>query len=232
VKGPIRTSGQPESLDTHRNPEAQRNRHRRKRESKQHKTRSTEPGGKATLTDSPVGKDNDSIIGLDALKDVVDSEDEDLAPEGEVTEMVKAADRRNRDRVERAKASEHKLISKYLPMTVDEFLPSKIPGPDDAFRPPAWLMEAVKSVATAKAPVPKAPPVMFDLSEEVVCFNTDLLKDSNLSLQHLLSQHQDTTPGFGSDFRPLDQLEAILGKHPNFGFFAEVLAKGMDYRFT
>jgi hypothetical protein len=143
--------------------------------------------------------------------------------------MVKAADRRNQDRVERVNTSDQKLISKYLPMTVDEFLPSKIPGPGDAFRPPAWLMEAVKSVATAKAP---APPVMFDLSEEAVRFNTDFLKDRNLSLQHLLSQHQDTTLGFGSEFCPLDQLEAILGKHPNFGFYAKVLANSMDYRLT
>jgi hypothetical protein len=89
------------------------------------------------LADGPVGTKNDSIIGLDALDDVVDSEDEDLTPEGEATEREKVADRRNRDRVEKANASDQRLISKYLPMTVDEFLPNKIPGPDDAFKSPA-----------------------------------------------------------------------------------------------
>ena len=147
--------------------------------------------------DGPVGTENDSIIGLDALDDVVDSEDEDLTPEGEATEREKVADRRNRDRIEKANASDQRLISKYLPMTVDEFLPNKVPGPDDAFKAPAWLIEAIESVATAEVPASKAPPVRFDLSEEAVRFNTDLLKDSNLSLPHLLSQHQDTTLGFG-----------------------------------
>jgi hypothetical protein len=205
-KGPICMSGQPESLDTHQNPEAQRDRPRssHNQENKQHKTRSTKPGEKAMLTDSPVGKDNDSIFGFNAVNDVVDSKDDDLAPEGEVTVMVKAADWRNQDQVERANASDQKLVSKYLlPMTVVEFLPSKIPGPNDAFRPLAWLMEAVKSVSTTDALVPKAPPVMINLSEEAVGFNTDLLKDNNPSLQQLLSQHQDTTLGFGSTFCPL-----------------------------
>jgi hypothetical protein len=89
-------------------------------------------------------------------------------------------------------------------------------------------MKAIKSVASAKAP-----PVKFDLSEESAAFSTKLLKNSRLSLQQLLAQHQDTTLGFRSEFRPLDQLKKkILGQHPNFEFFSKVLAKGMDYRFT
>jgi hypothetical protein len=47
-----------------------------------------------------------------------------------------------------------------------------------------------------------------------------------------LAQHQDTTLNFGSEFRPIGDLEKILGLHPNFGFFSGVLAEGMDCRFT
>jgi hypothetical protein len=141
-------------------------------------------------------------------------------------------DRRNRDRAERANATDQKLTSKCTPSSIDKFLPDKVPGPDDAFTPPAWLMEAVEEIAKTEAPAPKAPPVSFDLSEEAVLHNTELLSDSNLSMESLLMKHQDTTLGFGSKFRPLDQLELVLGQHPNFPFFADVLANGMSHCFT
>jgi hypothetical protein len=51
-------------------------------------------------------------------------------------------------------------------------------------------------------------------------------------MEKFLLAHQDTTLNFGSEFRPLEQLETILGQHPNFGFFSKVLKDGMDYRFT
>jgi hypothetical protein len=51
-------------------------------------------------------------------------------------------------------------------MTLDEYLSSKIAGPNSTFKPPAWFMEAIESVARAGAPVPKAPPVMFKWLEE------------------------------------------------------------------
>jgi hypothetical protein len=55
---------------------------------------------------------------------------------------------RNRERVERADAMDQKLLSKYLPATAHDFLPNTIPGPDDAFTPPAWLMTAVDHADT------------------------------------------------------------------------------------
>ena len=135
-------------------------------------------------------------------------------------------------RVERADASDHRLTSKYLPAEASEFLPDPIPGPDDGFIPPAWLMEAIQEVVEAEVPVPKPPPIRFDLSEESVKHNTDLLEDCGLDLETLLSKHQDTTLGFGSEFRPVGQLKKILGEHPNFATFSTVLEKGMDYHFT
>jgi hypothetical protein len=37
---------------------------------------------------------------------------------------------------------------------------------------------------------------------------------------------------YGAEFRPLSQLEKVLGPHPNFGFFSEILKGGMLYHFT
>lgn len=132
----------------------------------------------------------------------------------------------------RANATYQTLTSKHLPRSIDEFLPSAIPGPDDNFVPPAWLMEAIEEVAAAEAPAPKAPPVMFELTEAAVQHNTELLEAFDLNSAEFLSLHQDTTLGFGSEFRPIEQFKKVLGGHPNFGFFADVLKNGMSHHFT
>ena len=105
-------------------------------------------------------------------------------------------------------------------------------GPDDSFTPPAWLMQAIEEVAASEVPAPLVPPIRFDLSNKSVQFNSDLLRASNMDLGQFLGKHQDTTLNFGSEFRPINDLEKILGQHPNFRFFPEILAEGMDYQFT
>jgi hypothetical protein len=135
--------------------------------------------------------------------------------------------------VDKANEIDRSLLNKHhLPESIDEFLPNVVPGPDDSFVPPAWLMQAMEEAAELVAPTPLAPPIRFDLSEDSVSFNSELLKESDLDLGKFLAQHQDTTLNFGSEFRPIADLEKILGLHPNFGFFSGVLAEGMDYRFT
>jgi hypothetical protein len=163
-----------------------------------------------------------------------EAEEEDEVGEGTDTDnATKIADRRNLDRVDKADEMDRSLLSKYyLPDSIDEFLPNVIPGPDDSFVPPAWLMKAIEEVAASEVQTPLAPPVRFDLSDESVKFNSELLKESNLDLEEFLAKHQQTTLNFGSEFRPINDLTTILGSHPNFDFFSDVLENGMDYRFT
>jgi hypothetical protein len=162
----------------------------------------------------------------------VEAEEEDeVANKIETDKPKKLADQRNLKRVDKADEIDQSLMSKHhLPESIDEFLPNVIPGPDGSFVPPAWLMQATEEVAEPVAPTPLAPPVRFDLSEDSVRFNSELLRESDLDLGKFLAQHQDTTRNFGSEFRPIGDLEKILGLHPNFGFFSGVLADGMDHR--
>jgi hypothetical protein len=65
-------------------------------------------------------------------------------------------------------------------------------------------MTAIKEVMELETTVPKVPPVTFDLLEESIQHNTELLKGCGLDMHTLLFLHQDTTVGFGSEFCPLD----------------------------
>jgi hypothetical protein len=104
------------------------------------------------------------------------------------------------------------------------------PGPDDSFVPPAWLIKAAEEVANSKVVTPQAPNIRFDLSDKSVKFNSELIMESDLDLEKFRAKHQKTTLNFGSEFRPVGDLEKILGGHPNFGSFSDILAKGMDHR--
>jgi hypothetical protein len=61
--------------------------------------------------------------------------------------------------------------------------------------------------------------------------NSQLLADANFDFHQLLLQHQDTTLGFGSEFRPIADLSTLLSNHPHFQFVKRVLSTGMDYHY-
>jgi hypothetical protein len=58
------------------------------------------------------------------------------------------------------------------------------------------------------------------------------LKKYDYDLSLLLLDFQDTTIGYGSKFRPIEDLKIIFGQHPNFDFFETTVLNGMDYHFT
>ena len=58
------------------------------------------------------------------------------------------------------------------------------------------------------------------------------MKNYDYDLSKLLPDFQDTTVAFGSEYRPIEDLRIILGKHPNFDFFDATVLNGMDYHFT
>jgi hypothetical protein len=181
----------------------------------------------------PEGSEPPTLLARVRRSDVEADKEDEVADEADTDKVTKVADQRNLKRVDKADELDLNLLSKHhLPESIDDFLPSVVPGPDDSFDPPAWLMQAIEEVAGTAAVTPLAPPIRFDLSEDSVKFNSELLKESNLDVEEFLAKHQDTTLNFGSEFRPIGDLGRTLGGHPNFAFFSNVLEHGMDYCFT
>jgi hypothetical protein len=143
----------------------------------------------------------------------------------------RAAERRNLQRIEIRARNDEQLLGKYLPDSVDGFLPGPLMGPDDTFEAPEWLYHAILEVANEPVPVPQKPPVRFDTSDESIQHNSELLRQFDYDLNKLLEAHGHTTLNYGAEFRPVQQLEKVLGPHPNFAFFRTVLRDGMNYFF-
>jgi hypothetical protein len=67
------------------------------------------------------------------------------------------------------------------------------------------------------------------VDKDSVQFNSKLLRDNNFDVSKLLANEKGSTLDFGSEFRPMDQLEQVLGGHPNFADLREVVQNGMSY---
>jgi hypothetical protein len=93
------------------------------------------------------------------------------------------------------------------------------------------LLEAVQAVANETTSTPSRPPVVFEMTQEAAAHNSQLLADNNFDLDKFLTANKETTLGYGSEFRSIQQLRTILGEHPNFPELELILSKGMDYRF-
>ena len=119
-----------------------------------------------------------------------------------------------------------------MPESILDYLPSPVVGPDDSFVPPPSFLEALKAVSASPVPVPGKPSVHFSSSPRAVQANAELLADHDFDLSLLLSSETGTTLGFGSEFRPPDQLRSVMGGHPKFEPLADIISNGMGYRYS
>ena len=89
----------------------------------------------------------------------------------------------------------------------------------------------MKEVAASPTAPTKLAPFTFATTPEAIKTNEEVLARNGFDLERALSRAQDTTLGYGSEFRPLDQLEIVLGGHPEFGVLAGLIENGMSYHF-
>jgi hypothetical protein len=139
---------------------------------------------------------------------------------------------RNNARLKLANEGDHNTMSKYLPSSLESFLMAPVVDPDDSFSPLSSFMNAIREVASTPAPVPKAPPIRFSTEPDALKHNAQLLQSHQYSMESLISQNNETTLAYGSEFRPIHQLKSILGKHSHFQQLLTILQEGMAFRFS
>ena len=73
---------------------------------------------------------------------------------------------------------------------------------------------------------------MFQLTNEAARHNTQLLSTFDFDLEKVLEAHPGTVSSYGSELRPLDQLEALLRFHPRWATIEKYALHGIDYPFV
>ena len=97
---------------------------------------------------------------------------------------------------------------------------------------PMWpenLVEIIQSVTSMKIRKPTKPEFAFDMSMEAAERNYLLLKKYDCSLAVALQAQGDSPLSMGSEFRPLDVLQAIYGRHPIWERMVSLLKNGSTW---
>ncbi|KAI2497797.1 hypothetical protein MHU86_16683 [Fragilaria crotonensis] len=118
-----------------------------------------------------------------------------------------------------------------LPSDAALFFPEPLEGPCDEFAPPPWFLEGIKRICANESPTPTKSPIRFDLSDQAVEHNARVMGRVGFDVGRLIKENGSSTLGFGSEFRRVEELEPLLGKHPHFAQLAKVLTEGMQYVF-
>lgn len=90
----------------------------------------------------------------------------------------------------------------------------------------------MKTIEWIIANEPKAPlpgPFKFEMSQETVLHNSMILKHNNYNLDKVITNSPNSIISPGSEIRPLNHLELLLGNHPNFPQIKLNLHNGVDY---
>ena len=120
----------------------------------------------------------------------------------------------------------------YLDSRVETFFPRPVVGPNDYFQPPPWFLRALRTIASTPVRTPDKPPFQFESTQEAAAANAKLLASFDYDLGIVIKKFTTTTLGYGSEFRPTEQLRSLIGRHPNFNSLKNVIDNGMEYVFT
>ena len=104
-------------------------------------------------------------------------------------------------------------------------------GPDDSFLTPEWFLTAIVRVANCDPVVPVKAPFEFTNTKEAADHNDKVLAAVDYDLEKLIRANADSTLGYGSEFRTVEQLKPLIGRHPHFSELSRVLEFGMSYVF-
>jgi len=82
---------------------------------------------------------------------------------------------------------------------------------------PPNLVEVVKRVINQPAEELRAPAFAFELSQEAAQKNHLLLANHKFNLDEALNSQKGTPLEYGSEFRNVEVLEVLFGRHSNWG---------------
>jgi hypothetical protein len=142
---------------------------------------------------------------------------------------LRKARQRNVLRLKMANEKDWDTLSKYLPSDASSFFPFGVEGPEDFHVVPGEWLKRVLRVAQTDCPVPSPPPVRFETCDEALEHNSLYLQQCGWNFEEVFKRNRGTTIDHGSEFRPIAQLEEVIGGHPNFGDLKAMFTYGFDY---
>ena len=81
---------------------------------------------------------------------------------------------------------------------------------------PPDFIETIKNIINTTTSTLSKSPIMFDFSKVAMNHNSDILKSFNYDSHSLINAFPNSDLSCGKEFRPVDVLEPLLHRHPNW----------------
>ena len=120
----------------------------------------------------------------------------------------------------------------HLSHDANDFFPEVLMGPDDSHATPDWFIPAVEKLLATETKTPVKSPIIFEVNRTAAKHNARLLEGYGFDLARFIGDNLDSTLGYGSEFRGVEELEPLLWRHPNFPALKKLIKDGMDYVFA
>eukprot|EP00956_Cyclotella_meneghiniana_P032130 scaffold86951_cov48-Cyclotella_meneghiniana.AAC.2 len=117
---------------------------------------------------------------------------------------------------------------------VHEFISSNADGytPKQAFSKgdEIGFINTAKEIAQSLTATPAEPKMIFEFTKEAATHNSNLLEHAGFDYENYLkTTERNSTLTMGSELRPIEQLDKLLGHHPSYPLFRWNTIHGIDY---
>ena len=119
-----------------------------------------------------------------------------------------------------------KIDSSRIPLPPVHHYPP-LPRPIQNFDLPSILQKLLKSTSSLSKPL-----FRFDVLQEAAIFNWKLLESTKFDLNPLLNTPSTCVTSFGSEFKPVQELEELLFQHPRWKSLKKTLTEGAHFPLT
>ena len=91
---------------------------------------------------------------------------------------------------------------------------------------PEWFIPTVTKLCFQGCKTPSPVPIIFEASTSAALANQKLLEQFDCNISNLIQAHPNSCLSYGSEFRPVDDLETLLQLHPRWPKLKNLLVYG------
>ena len=95
--------------------------------------------------------------------------------------------------------------------------------------PKTPFIQTVETICASSCPIPKSHPFIFEATAAAATHNKTILSSHNHHLGSVIDAYPMSSIAYGSEFRPIHQLEPLLSQHPYWPKLASTLSSGSHY---
>jgi hypothetical protein len=115
----------------------------------------------------------------------------------------------------------------FCPNDIDAYLPDTLQAEEDWCSDPA-IITLLNNIISTQLPARSDAPFIWSMAEGAKKHNAAVLESYNIDVQKCIESHPDSIIKPESEFQPIQQLDQIYHRHPNWAFIRNTITNGAN----